>query len=58
MVAVFLRTEVASPRFGAAMLAILRRDGRDRRIIDRPELAEHAATIGVGGGIGEPGPVK
>jgi hypothetical protein len=44
MVAVFLRAEIASPRFGPAILAILRRDGCDRRIIDRPELADPAAN--------------
>src|SRR5262249_42155248 len=40
MVAVFLQTEIASTRFAARILAILQRDGRDRRIIDRPHLDE------------------
>jgi len=38
MVAVFLQTEIASTRFDARILAILQRDGRDRRVIDRPNL--------------------
>jgi hypothetical protein len=38
MVAVFLQTEIASTRFAARLLAILQRDGRDRRVIDRPHL--------------------
>lgn len=39
MVAVFLQTEVTSTRFGPIILAILRRDGRDRQIIDQPNLS-------------------
>jgi len=39
MVAVFLQTEVASTRFGPTILAILRHDGRDRQIIDQPDLS-------------------
>jgi len=38
MVAVFLQSEIASTRFDARILAILQRDGRDRRVIDRPNL--------------------
>jgi hypothetical protein len=34
IVAVFLRTEIASTRFASTILAILRQDGRDRQIID------------------------
>ncbi|HLZ22850.1 MAG TPA: hypothetical protein VKQ30_12070 [Ktedonobacterales bacterium] len=39
MVAVFLQTEIASTRFRSAILAILQRDGHDRRVIDRPDLS-------------------
>ena len=42
MVAVFLQTEVASMRFAPIILAILRRDGRQRRIIDQPDLSNAA----------------
>jgi hypothetical protein len=42
MVAVFLRTEVASTRFAPTVLAILRRDGRERRIIEQPDLSNDA----------------
>ena len=42
MVAVFLQTEVASTRFASTILAILRRDGRERRIIDQPDLSNAA----------------
>lgn len=42
MVAVFLQTEVNSTRCGPTILAILRRDGRDRSIIDRPNLSATA----------------
>ena len=42
MVAVFLQTEVASTRFAPTILAILRRDGRERRIIDQPDLSNAA----------------
>jgi hypothetical protein len=38
MVAVFLQTEIASARFASRILAILQHHGRDRRIIDRPNL--------------------
>lgn len=37
MVAVFLRAEIASERFGARLLELLRRDGRDRRIAELPD---------------------
>ncbi len=39
MVAVFLQTEVTSTRFGPIILTILRHDGRDRQIIDQPDLS-------------------
>ena len=42
MVAVFLQTEAASTRFASTILAILRRDGRERRIIDQPDLSNAA----------------
>jgi hypothetical protein len=42
MVAMFLRAELASPRFEQAILAMLERDGRDRTIIDHPDLTEPA----------------
>jgi hypothetical protein len=38
MVAVFLQTEIASMRFESRLVAILQRDGRDRRILDWPNL--------------------
>lgn len=40
MVAVFLRTEIASTRFASRILAILQRDGQDRRVIDQPNLGD------------------
>ena len=40
MVAVFLQTEIASTRFCPTILAILEREGYDRRIIDRPDLSD------------------
>lgn len=40
IVAVFLQTEVASSRFRPTILAYLRRDGRDPRIVERPDLAD------------------
>jgi hypothetical protein len=42
MVAVFLRTEAASTRFGPAILSLLRRDGQDRRVVDHPDLSDAA----------------
>lgn len=39
MVAVFLRTELASYRFGSAIAAMLDRDGRDRRLIEQSDLS-------------------
>src|SRR6266542_3428516 len=39
MVAHFLKTEVHSVRFREEILSLLRRDGRDERIIDQPDLA-------------------
>jgi hypothetical protein len=38
MVAHFLRTEIHSVRFEETLLALLRRDGTDRRVIDKPDL--------------------
>src|SRR5262245_38036307 len=37
MVAVFLKTEINSMRFSADIMALLRRDGMSRRIIDTPD---------------------
>ena len=42
MVAAFLRAEFASPRFEPIILAKLERDGRDRRLIEQPDLANPA----------------
>jgi hypothetical protein len=39
MVATFLRAEVASTRFRSNILKSLRRDGRDRSVIDQPNTA-------------------
>lgn len=39
MVAVFLQTELASSRFCPTILALLNRDGRDPRLVERPDLA-------------------
>jgi hypothetical protein len=39
MVASFLRMEIASPRSGPPILRILERDGRDRVIIEDPDLS-------------------
>lgn len=44
MVAVFLRTELASYRFGSAIEAMLDRDGRDRRLIEQPDLSDADAN--------------
>lgn len=40
MVAVFLKTEINSVRFEARILALLHRDGQDRRVIDAPDLSD------------------
>lgn len=40
MVAVFLQTELASYRFRPTLLDLLRRDGRDPRTVERPDLAD------------------
>jgi len=40
MVAVFLQTEIASTRFESRLLAILQRDGQDRRLLDRPNVED------------------
>ena len=42
MVAAFLRAELASSRFEPTILAILERDGRDRSLIEQPDLANPA----------------
>jgi hypothetical protein len=42
MVSTFLRTELASSRFGPTILAIIQRDGRDRDIIGVPDLTNPA----------------
>jgi hypothetical protein len=39
MVAVFLRTELASARFRPTLLELLHRDGRDPRLVEHPDLA-------------------
>jgi hypothetical protein len=44
MVAVFLRAEIASPRYGSAIRAILDRDGHDRRLVDEPDPTDPAAN--------------
>lgn len=38
MVAVFLKTEIDSVRFGADILALLQRDGMSRRIVETPDI--------------------
>ena len=38
MVAAFLKAEIASERFGSDILALLRRDGQNRSIIDEPDI--------------------
>jgi hypothetical protein len=53
MVAVFLRTEIASPRFRPTILAILRRGGIDRRIIDQPDVSDAADNAARGWVLGE-----
>lgn len=42
MVATFLQTELASYRFKPTILAILERDGRDRSVIEQPDLVNAA----------------
>jgi hypothetical protein len=42
MVAVFLRGELASPRFGAALAEQLRRAGLSRRLVTDPDLSDAA----------------
>ena len=42
MVATFLRTELASYRFEPTILALLERDGRDRSVIEQPDLTNPA----------------
>ena len=38
MVALFLRNEIASERFSEQILALLRKAGRDRTVIDEPDI--------------------
>src|SRR5205823_2193700 len=45
MVAVFLKTEIASSRFRAAILAILARHGWDPRIVEQPSLASPEENV-------------
>ncbi len=40
MVVTFLQAELASPRFEPSIVALMERDGRDRTIIDNPDLTE------------------
>jgi hypothetical protein len=42
MVATFLQAELASPRFEPSILAKLERDGRDRSVIEEPDLSNPA----------------
>jgi hypothetical protein len=42
MVAVFLRAEFGSPRYGPVVLQALERHGYDRRLVEAPDLAEAA----------------
>jgi hypothetical protein len=42
MAAHFLQTEIRSVRFEEKILALLRRDGIDRRVIDEPDLGSEA----------------
>ena len=38
MIAVFLKAEIASERFGHQIAALLERDGKDRRVVDTPDI--------------------
>lgn len=42
MIAAFLRGEIASERFGATIQALLKRDGRDPRVVEAPDVASEA----------------
>src|SRR5262249_43949451 len=42
MVATFLQAEINSPRYAEQILAILTQDGRDRSVIDQPNLGNQA----------------
>lgn len=44
MVALFLRAEVASERFGPALEALLRRDGKARAVVESPDTADPDAN--------------
>ncbi len=41
MLAVFLKTEIASHRFAIGILKLLAQDGRDRRVVDQPDTRSH-----------------
>ncbi len=41
MVAVFLKTEIASHRFATGILKLLAQDGRDRSVVDQPDTRSH-----------------
>jgi hypothetical protein len=44
MVAAFLRGEIGSPRYGRAILDLLRGDQLDRTLVDHPDLTDPAAN--------------
>jgi hypothetical protein len=44
MVAVFLRGEIGSPRYGCAILDLLRRDRLDSSLVDHPDLTDPTAN--------------
>ncbi len=45
MVAVFLKAEIASERFGEKVRAQLAMDGKERSIVDRPEITNLAENV-------------
>src|SRR5579859_7745562 len=45
MVAVFLKTELASSRFSQTILSLLNRDGQTRQIVEQPDLTNLADTV-------------
>jgi hypothetical protein len=53
MVAHFLKTEIRSVRFEETILALLRRDGRERRLIDEPDLDSEEENAYRAGLLGE-----
>lgn len=44
MIAAFLRAEVASPRFGRNIRDAIARDGRDREIVERPDVGDNSES--------------